>query len=299
MKKILLCLVIPLLMIGCKGNNTSTSTADSSYTYVDDYGSTTRVPAHPKRIVSASPAITEIIFELGAEKRLVGRTDFCTYPPQAAKIESIGGISNLNIEKILSLKPDLVLSGSMIPQQSVATMNKLGSPMVCIIEQPHFDSLYSNIGKVGRLIGCQKEAAALNQRLRQRMKVVQNSLDSNMKENERPKMYYVVGFGKGGNFTAGGNTFINDIIRMAGGRNIAQDIQGWSISMEALFHADPDYIIIRKEDKDAFVRMPPYNRLRAVKQGHLIPIESSLIDVQTPRNIEAVELLHNAIKSKQ
>ena len=156
MRKNFFLFLLPLLVlfVGCNGRGASEGGADSSYTYVDDYGSTVQVPRHPRRIVSASPAITEIIFELGAGDRLVGRTDFCTCPPEAAKVESIGGISNLNIEKILSLHPDLVLSGSMIPKQSVATLNQLGSPMVCVIEQPRFDSSTPKHPQDRRLIDC-------------------------------------------------------------------------------------------------------------------------------------------------
>ena len=87
--------VIAITTIGCH-NNTSTGNIDSDNytTYTDDYNRTVKVPNNPKRIVSISPAITEIIYALGADDKLVGRTDFCNYPPQADTIESIGGINN-------------------------------------------------------------------------------------------------------------------------------------------------------------------------------------------------------------
>ncbi len=295
MKKICILLFLSLLLHGCGGHPAPATLSNSCYDYVDDYGTRVQVPSRPQRIVSASPAVTAILFDLGAGCRLVGRTDYCTYPPAVADIASIGGISNLNIEMILSLQPDLVISGSMIPRESVATLNSLGVPMVCVIEQPRFDSLYSNIAKIGRLAGCEERAARLNDTLRRRVAAVSQQLQDSLHRQSRPKVYYVVGFGKGGNFTAGGNTFINDVITMAGGENIAQDIKGWNISMEAIFQRDPDYIVLRREDADAFCKMNPYNQLRAVQEGHVIPIESGLLDVQTPRNIEAVEQLFRAM----
>ena len=105
----------------------------------------------------------------------------------------------------------------------------------------------------------------------------------------------MVGYGAGGNFTAGGNTFINDIIRMAGGRNIAADVEGWSYSLEALVKEDPDYIIVRREDSAAFCGMKPYNRLSAVQQGRLIGIVSGTFDLQVPRNIDAILYLRQRI----
>ena len=110
--------------------------------------------------------------------------------------------------------------------------------------------------------------------------------------------YYVVGFGASGNFTAGGNTFINDIIRMAGGRNIAEDIEGWSYSLEALVQEDPDYIIVRREDSAAFCGMKPYNRLSAVRNGHVIGIVSGTLDLQVPRNIDAILYLRQRMNNQ-
>ena len=206
------------------------------------------------------------------------------------QIASIGGISNLNIERIMSLNPDLVISGSMIPRKSTIQMEKMGVPTVCVIEQQHYEGLYDNISKIGRLIGCTQTADSLNAVLRDRLK----QLD--VQTTTKPRsVYYVVGFGASGNFTAGGDSFINDIIRLAGGRNIAEDITGWSYSLENLMQQNPEYIVIRKEDSAAFCRMPPYNQLDAVKNGHVIAIESSLIDLQVPRNTEAVQFLFDRL----
>ena len=82
---------------------------------------------------------------------------------------------------------------------------------------------------------------------------------------------------------------------MAGGRNIAEDVEGWSYSLEALVKADPDYIIVRREDSAAFCSMKPYNTLRAVRGGNVIGIESGTFDLQVPRNIDAVLYLRSRI----
>lgn len=290
--RILLLLLATTILVACHPTQTS-STHDSTLPYTDDYGNVVDVPTHPSRIVSVSPAITEIMYALGSDSLLVGRTDFCRFPAECKDIESIGGISNLNIEKVLSLNPDLVLCGSMIPQSTIETMLSLHLPTVCIIEQTRFDSLYSNIQKIGRLTSFEHEADSLNAVLRRRVASVVASYDTAMPK--RPKIYYVVGFGEGGNFTAGGNTFINDIICMAGGRNVAESVTGWSISLEALFSADPDFIIIRSEDCETFCKTPPYNKLRAVKEGNLIAMDDGMLDLQVPRNIDAIERIHRAI----
>ena len=296
MKNRILLLGVVLLLASCGHSGNQALRQSSNDTVTDDYGRTVVVPAQPQRVVSLSPAVTEILFALGAGDLLVGRTDFCTYPPEAAYIPSVGGISNLNIEKTLSLNPDLVISGSMVGKKTTDQMDAMGTPMVCVIEKPRFEALFDNIAAIGRLVGKEREADSLIQvlccdlRNLREADAIEESLPLKTQNSElkTPTCYYVVGFGAGGNFTAGGNTFINDIIRMAGGRNIAEDIDGWSYSLEALVGEDPDYIIVRREDSAAFCSMKPYNTLTAVKKGHVIGIESGTLDLQVPRNIDAV-----------
>ena len=143
-KPIILGLV--LLFTACGGPQQQAATTD---TVTDDYGRTVVIPAHPQRVVSLSPAVTEIIYALGADSLLVGRTDFCEYPAEALQIPTVGGISNLNIEKILSLNPDLVISGSMVGKKATDQMDQMGTPMVCVIEKPRFEAPGGQ-GKGGR-----------------------------------------------------------------------------------------------------------------------------------------------------
>ena len=282
-----------LVFAACGEHKEPTALTD---TVTDDYGRTVVVPTQPQRVVSLSPAVTEIMFALGAQDLLVGRTDFCVYPEEAAEIPSIGGISNLNIESILSQQPDLVISGSMVGKKVTDQMDAMGVPMVCVIEKPKFEALYDNITAIGKLVGKEHEADSLNKVLSCELLtlseadaiVTSQPLKTQNSQLKTPSCYYVVGYGAGGNFTAGGNTFINDIIRMAGGRNIAEDIEGWSYSLEALVKEDPDYIIVRREDSAAFCGMKPYNRLSAVRNGHVIGIVSGTLDLQVPRNIDAI-----------
>ena len=291
-----LSLLLIILFASCGAPQQQASVTD---TVVDDYGRTVAVPAQPQRVVSLSPAVTEIMYALGAQKLLVGRTDFCEFPPEVATIPSIGGISNLSIESILAMKPDLVISGSMVSRKATDQLDQMGVPMVCVIEKPRFQALYDNISAIGRLVGKEHEADSLNALMRERVNALDTNTLTQLHNNALPKVYYVVGFGAGGNFTAGGNTFINDIIRMAGGRNIAEDIEGWSYSLEALMREEPDYIIVRREDSAAFCGMKPYNRLRAVRNGHVIGIVSGTLDLQVPRNIDAILYLRERMNNKQ
>ncbi len=280
-----------VLATACQ-TNTNSLPEKENYLFVDDYNREVHVPKNPKRIVSVSPAITEIIFALHGNERLIGRTDYCTYPNDALAIESIGGINNLNVEKLFALAPDLVIIGSMVPENTANIIAKAGIPLVAIREKATFEALFENIRKIGMLIGNEEEAAKLNKNLQNQVQKITSSLKAD--SNHKPTVYYVVGFGKGGNFTAGGNTFITDIFSIAGTQNIASNITGWSYSVEALLKADPEYIFVRKEDAEAFVQTYPYNNLSAVKKGRVIPIESVYLDLQVPRNIDALVFIYQA-----
>ena len=291
MRRLCRILLATALLMGCTHSVRQDNRAGCT-PFTDDYGRLVQVPDQPTRIVSTSPAVTQILYALGAQDLLVGRTDFCTYPAEAKSIESIGGISNLNVEKILSLSPDLVISGSMIPKKSTLLMEKLGVPTCCVIEQQHFEGLYDNISKIGRLTGRTHSADSLNNLIKTQFSLICRKAPAHPKS-----VYYVVGFGPSGNFTAGGKSFINDIITLAGGRNIAEDIEGWNYSLETLLDKDPEYIIIRQADSATFCRTAPYNRLSAVKNGHVIGIESGIIDLQVPRNIDAIRLISDRLRS--
>jgi len=289
----LLGLAVAASMASCHPADSNASDSGETYLYTDDYQQQVSIPRHPRRVVSLSPAVTEILFALGADSLLVGRTEFCLYPLAAAEIENIGGISNLNVEKVLSCKPDLIISGSMIPEPTVQQFERMGVPLVSVIEKSQFEGLYENISKIGSLVGFNRQADSLNAALKARMSTLGEA------EGEPKSCYYVVGYGAGGNYTAGGNTFINDLILLSGGRNIAEKIDGWTYSLEALMQENPDYIIIRREDSAAFVHAKPYSMLRAVRNGHVIGMESGMIDLQVPRNIDAVLLLRQRMDDSQ
>ena len=280
-------LVILLLLAGC-GGSTKSSKENVYYKGIDDYGREVVIKDEPKRIISVSPGITEILYALDCEATLVGRSEYCVYPEAVKAIPSVGGISDVNVEKIIELKPDVVLIGSMITKQVVDFLTEAGIPTIAIKEKNTFNGVYENILAVGEVLSKTHAAEWLVDTLKTQMKNIIRSTDNT---KPKPKIYYVVGYGKSGDYTAGGDTYIQDIITLAGGKNIAEGLQGWSFSRELLFERNPDYIFIRAEDYQSFIETQPYTQLDAVRKGNVYPIESALMDVQTPRSIQAVEII--------
>lgn len=281
-----------LFLFGCKSPKQTES--DVFFEWKDSYNRHIELAKAPERIVSISPAITEVMYLVGAQNKLVGISDFCMYPPETAKITKIGGMHNINFEVLLSLHPDVVLIGSMISQKDVDAIEKMGIPVVCIVEEKSMEGMADMMEVIGRITQCEEKASSEASNWRDKIDGIrqENAQDS----TTRKKVYYVVGFGDAGDFTAPKNTHINEIIELAGCENVGKKLSTWNISREVLFEANPDIVLIRKEDKEAFCNQYPYTLLPAVKENRVYPIESGWIDIVSPRNIKAVDMIRKIKK---
>jgi len=275
-----------LFLTAC--NSPKSNSKEAFFTWEDSYHRHVQLDTAPQRIVSISPAITEVMFLVGAQDKLVGVSDFCNYPPETEKITKIGGMHNINFEQLLSLHPDVVLIGSMISQKDVDAIEKMGIPVICIVEESSLEGMAEMMEVVGKITQCEGKGNAEAAKWRERIAELRGNAPN---PADRKCVYYVVGFGDGGDFTAPKNTHIQEIIELAGGRNAGDSLTGWNISREYLFKVNPDIIVVRKEDRDAFVSRHPYTQLDAVKNGKVYPIESGWIDVVSLRNMQAVDYI--------
>ncbi|MBN2794825.1 MAG: ABC transporter substrate-binding protein [Clostridia bacterium] len=248
----------------------------------------------PQTVVSLAPSMTEMIFALGLGDHLVGRTDYCNYPEEVASIESIGSLRTPNIEGIIALNPDLILMSTHASEEAAAMFDEAGIPYAVLTAQENFDGVYSILTQLGQIFAVEDEA---NEIITSMQSDVQSVVDA-LKDVEKKSVYYVVGFGEGGDWTATGDTFIHEMLEMAGGANVAGDATGWSYNLETLIEKDPDYIIVSElvGTKESFETTEGYKDLRAVKEGHLYTINQDLLSRQGPRlasGLKAiVEILH-------
>lgn len=254
---------------------------------VDSYDNEAVIEAEPMRIISCAPAITEMLFELGAGEKVVGRTDFCNYPAEAANIESVGMIDVPSIETIVALEPDLVIASSIFTEDSYHTLTDLGITVVIFHDEYDVDGVKSMISSVGEIINRQENGRNLIAGMTETIAGVEDSVEG----LEKPTVYYAMSFGEYGDYTAGGDTFVHQMITVAGGDNIASDLAGWSYSVEKLVEEDPEVIIVNQFMLDDFLSTPPYSELSAVKNGRVYGIDADLIERQGYRNAEGIALL--------
>ena len=268
-----------------------TGALEKSVTYPvtvkDSEGSEVMIETEPEKVISLAPNITEMMFVLGAGDKLVGRTDYCDYPKEALEITSIGTLQEPDIEKIVSLEPDLVIASTHFSEESEKQLSDLGIKVLVLYEEHEIDGVYTMLETLGTVINAQEQSLkAVND-----MKAVMDETKEVVSGLEAPSVYYVVGFGEYGDYTAGGDTFISQLITLAGGENIAKEVQGWSYSLASLVAADPDIILIDNTMKDAFIRADHYKDLSAVKNGMVFGIDKSILERQGVRNAEGVRTI--------
>jgi iron complex transport system substrate-binding protein len=259
----------------------------------DSYNRAVKLDKEPEKIISLSPGITEMLFLLHAEDKLIGISDYSNFPKETQNIKKIGGLQNINIETIISLQPDVVLIGSIIPKKEVDKLEKSGITVIALKQEKKLEEMLDALKILGQIVNNEQYADSLAQFYSEQLYEYGHQSHNSLK---KPTIYYVVSFGAAGDFTAPANSHINEIIEYAGGRNIGDTLTTWNISREYLFTQNPDLIFIRPEELPYFVKTYPYNLLNAVKENRVYPIESGWIDVISPRNFLAIELMRGKVR---
>jgi len=252
----------------------------------DSYNREIKLAKEPQKIISLSPGITEMIFLLHAESKLTGISDYCNFPEETQHIYKVGGLQNINIEKIISLQPDVVLIGSIIPKKEVEKLEQSGIVVIALKQEEKLEGMLESLKTLGQIVNNTPCADSLIQYYGNKLAEYKQAQTA---RRVPPTVYYAVGFGAGGDFTAPANSHINEIIQYAGGKNIGDTLSTWNISREYLFTQNPDIIFIRTEELPYFVKTYPYYLLDAVKENRVYPIESGWMDIVSPRNFWAIE----------
>lgn len=257
------------------------------YEAVDYLGTTYTIEKEPEKVISVSPSMTELIYALGAQDKLIGRSDYCDYPEEVSSVESVGSMQTPDVEKIISLDPDLVIVTNMIDEQVVTKLQDVGISVLTVVDVEDLSQVYDMITMVGAALNKNEEAATLVEE----SKATVAEVEEKTKDLEAPSVYYVVAYGEYGDSVPGGDTFIHGIITAAGGDNIGKDITGWSINLEEIIEKDPDIIIIPSYYDGAFQEADHYKDLTAVKEGRVYVIDNNMIDRQGARTAEGIRAL--------
>lgn len=275
------------------GTSTAVSSAAESrasvypMTITDSFGNEVTLDAAPQRVVSVGPSITENLFALGVGDRIVGRTDYCDFPEAALSIPSVGAIDAPNVETIVSLSPDLVIASSIFTEDSYSKLTELGIKVIILHNEYDVTGVYETLETLGAIMDAQDAAAALSEEMQSSI----TDTTAKIAGLAAPTVYYVLGYGEYGDYTSGGDTYIGTLLTLAGGNNIAQNVSGWSYSLESLIEADPDIIVLPAGMKADFIATDNYKDLSAVKNGKVYEIDRNLVERQGYRNADGIRAL--------
>jgi iron complex transport system substrate-binding protein len=269
-------------------------------TLTDGLGRPLTLQGPAQRIVSLTPATTEMLFAVGAGKQLAGRDMFSDYPEAARSVQDIGGsMGEYNTEAIVALKPDLVLAGGINPPELVASLQQLGLPVYFVANPNTLEELYDRLDTIGLLTGHEAEASALVGSLMDRVAAVDARIATT---TERPMVYYELDASTPtAPYTAGPGTFVDQLIARAGGTNFgAQLADQWAkISLEQLVVANPAMIILGDsaygETPEKVAARPGWNTLDAVKDKRIFPFDDNLVSRPGPRLVDGLEALAKII----
>jgi iron complex transport system substrate-binding protein len=290
---ILLVVAVAGLGLGACASSLATPTPRPT-TYTDGLGNTITLYGPAKRVVSLAPSNTEILFAIQGAYQTVGRDQFSDYPPEAKNVPSIGGDSGkFNNEAIVNLHPDLVLASELNTPEQVKALQDLGLTVYYLANPKDMDGLYANITTVGELTGHQSQAKQLVDSLKVRVAAVDQKIKG---ASEQPTVFYELDSTvQDAPYTAGPGSFIDTLIGMAGGKNVA-DPNGpaWAqLSLEQIVVLDPNIILLGDAAYGATPvdQRPGWGGLSAVKNGKVYAFDDNLVSRPGPRLVDGLETL--------
>lgn len=255
---------------------------------------------HPKRIISLAPSMTEELYLLRAEDSLVGNTTYCVTPPAARYKKKVGSITKVDLEKVVGLKPDLVLATSLTNLKTIQKLRDLGIEVRIFPAPKNFTSLCEQFLELGKAIGKEVDTKEIIAAAEGKVAVIKANATAFVK----PRVFIEIGAKP--LFTANRDYFINDFVELGGGMNIAEDSKIGTYSREEVLRRNADVILIvtmglaGEKEKEAWQK---FKTLNAVKHGRIYVIDSRKICSPTPVTfVETLEeitvLLHPELSKK-
>jgi iron complex transport system substrate-binding protein len=289
-----LLVVVALVAAGACGG--SKPKPETGFTVTDDLGKTFSFDGPVNSIVSLAPANTEIVFAIGAGDKLIGRTDYCDYPPEAASVESVGSFDSPNKEKIVMLNPDVILAADIHDKSGdTAWLQEKGLKVITLNPQTLTDIL-ADISLVGQITGNEAKAEELVADMQSRIDYVAQKTAS-LSDNQRPRVLQVTWHDP--LWTEGQGSFVDALIKIAGGVNIFSDVSGDAqVDLETAVIGNPEVIIVftnagsdTTQSYDYIIGSDsPFKTTDAYKNGRIYLVDADVASRPGPRIVEALEM---------
>ncbi len=298
-------LLLALILAGCgtaedtKNKDASQDTQHTektSYKVTDDRGVEIEFNEVPKTVVSLQPSNTEILFALGVGDKIVGATEYDTYPEEAQKIERVSDTTNFNSERILALKPDVVIAYTIGDKDALKPLEDAGIKVFVIQSATTFDDVYGDIEQIAAVMDVADKANKLNEEIKAKIAEVQTKV----KDVKTPKNVYLEVSPKPDIYTAGSSTFQQEILEAANVNNVFSELNSWAqVSEEDVIAKNPDVILTTvnytEDPIGEILARDGWNTVTAIQNKAVLSLDTDISNRPGPRIGEAVEIVAKAV----
>lgn len=270
-------------------------------TLKDATGEQVTIEEEPKKIVSLIPSNTEIAFAMDLGEKIVGVSDYDNYPKETAEIEKIGDLE-FNVEKIISLSPDLVLAHGSTADSAKEGLQQLrdsGISVVVINDAANFKDVYSSIEMLGKATGANHNANVLIDEMKTKLRTIEEKA-AEIKQHEQKKVLVEVS-GSPEIYVTGKNTFLDEMLQLINAKNAAADQEGWAkMEEESMIEENPDVIITTygryvEDVTSDILNRNGWEAVTAIKEKQVVDVNEDLVTRSGPRLAEGVEELAKAV----
>lgn len=282
--------VFALFFTGCRNEPPENSVSVPTREVTDDLGRKIVIPQKIERAVSLAPNLTENIFAVGASDRLVGVTTYCDYPAEAEKIAEVSDTQTPNMEAIVALKPNVVFVSTASQLENFTKTLERQNIAVFVTNPQNLEGVLQNLRQFGELFGTGEKAEKLIAELENRVRRVEQKVEG------KPKAKVFVQIDKESLYTIGKDSFITDLINRAGGESATKTVATAypKLSKETALALNPDAIIL-SESPNNLEPNEVFKNSNAVKNGRVFKINADLISRPSPRIVDALEQIADAL----
>ena len=269
--------------------------ATQSAPEADDFGDPIIVRSAPRRIVSLNPATTDLIFALGAGDRLVGRTHWDVYPEAAKAVRDLGSGIRPNVEAVLGVRPDLVILYASKDNRAAASELRTAGVNTLSLKIDHIADFYYASRTIGRLLGDSARGAIVADSVERTLKRVRATTQS----LDKPTVFWHIWDAP--LITIGRGSYMNELIEIAGGRNIYGDVDQTSpaVSIEDVLKRNPRYIITGPEGSLKIMKDPRWSEAPAVRDRRILVVDTAIVGRPSVRLGEAAESIARLLHPKE
>lgn len=301
MQKKIAWLLVWVLMLSFSLAGAEPATEVEGIALTDMAGREVTLDAPAEKVIALSPADAEILYAIGAGDKLVGRGAYVDYPAEVQNVPAVASGAETNLEQIISLAPQVVIMSTMAQTKEQVQMLEDAGIKVVVSDAQTIAGVYEAIEMIGTLVGHEEEAASLVEEMQSAFDVLREDAKDTGKT-----VYFEVSPLAFGLWTAGNNTFMDEVAALCGVKNLFSDVEGWAeVSQEQVIQRNPDYIVTismampdQPDPAEEIASREGWAEITAVKEGKVLKVTGDTLTRPGPRLVEGAQALFDLVQEE-